>query len=161
MLANELRNGIQHSAKDASAFVRRCNDLAKRIGVKNILCRVDSGHDDVEFVETLVELGGKFLVKRNLRSEKLEQWLAVARRVGACEKPRPGKNIFRGFVSHKKPTGMEDVPMFIAFEVTERLTDAKTGERFLIPELEVSAWRTNLTEDEAACINLYHNHATS
>ena len=161
MLANELRNGSQHSAKDASIFVRRCNDLAKRIGVKNILYRVDSGHDDVEFVNTLVDLDGKFLVKRNLRSERLEQWLAVARRVGTREKPRPGKNVFRGFVSHKKPAGMEDVPMFIAFEVTERLTDAKTGERFLIPELEVSTWWTNLTEDEATCINLYHNHATS
>ena len=56
---------------------------------------------------------------------------------------------------------MEHVPMFIAFEVTERFTDAKTGERFLIPELEVSTWWTNLTEDEATCINLYHNHATS
>jgi len=161
MLANELRNGSQHSAKDASAFVRRCNDLAKRIGVKNILYRVDSGHDDVEFVDTLVDIDSKFLVKRNLRSEKLEQWLAVARRVGTCEKPRPGKNVFRGFVSHKKPAGMEDVPMFIAFEVIERFTDAKTGDRFLIPELEVSTWWTNLTEDEATCINLYHNHATS
>jgi hypothetical protein len=72
MLANELRNGSQHSAKEASAFVRRCDDLAKRIGVKNILYRVDSGHDDVEFVETLVDLDGKFLIKRNLRSERLE-----------------------------------------------------------------------------------------
>lgn len=161
MLANELRNGSRHSAKDASAFVRRCNDLAKRIGVENILSRMDSGHGDVEFVETLVDLGGKFLLKSNLRSEKLDQWLAVARRVGACEKTRPGKHVFPGFVSHKKPAGMEDVPMVIAVEVTERLTDAKTGERFLIPELEVSTWRTNLTEDEAACINLYHNHATS
>lgn len=161
MLASELRNGSQHSAKGASTFVRRCNDLAKRIGVENILHRVDSGHDDIEFLEPLVDLDGKSLVKRNLRSEKLEQWLACARKVGACEKSRPGKNIFRGFVSHKKPVSMEDVPMFIAFEVTERLTDVKTGERLLIPELEVSIWWTNLTEDEATCINLYHNHATS
>ncbi|MFA6104898.1 MAG: IS1380 family transposase [Victivallaceae bacterium] len=161
MLANELRNRSQHSAKGTSTFVRRCNDLAKRIGIKNILYRVDSGHDDVEFLETLVDLDGKFLVKRNLRSEKLEQWLAIARRVGACEKPRPGKKIFRGFVSHKKLASVENVPMFIAFEVPERLTDAKTGERFLIPELEVATWWTNLTEDAATCINLYHNHATS
>jgi hypothetical protein len=161
MLANELRHGSQHSAKGASAFVIRCNDLAKRIWINNILYRVDSGHDDTEFVKTLNVLGEKYLVKRNLRGEKLEQWLATARRVGTCEKPRPGKNVFRGFVAHKKPDGMEDVPMFIVFEVTERFTDAKTGERFLIPELEVSTWWTNLTEDEATCINLYHNHATS
>jgi hypothetical protein len=91
----------------------------------------------------------------------LEKWLGTARQVGACKKPRHGKNIFCGFVAHKKPAGMEEVPMFVAFEVTERLTDAKTGERFLFPEIEVLTWWTNLTEDEATCINLYYNHATS
>jgi hypothetical protein len=161
LLANELRNGSQHSAKGASDFVRRCDDLCGRIGVENVLYRVDSGHDDAEFIKTLVSLDVKFLVKRNLRQEKLEQWLAIARRVGTRENPRPGKNVFRGFVSHRTPEGLEDVPMFVPFEVTERLTDAKTGERFLIPEIEVSTWWTNLPEDELTCINLYHSHATS
>ena len=45
-------------------------------------------------------------------------------------------------------------------EVTERLSSAD-GQRLLIPELEVSAWWTNLPENEAVCIELYRAHATS
>ena len=43
----------------------------------------------------------------------------------------------------------------------ERLTDAKTGETFLIPEIEVNTWWTNLPEKPPTIIELYHRHGTS
>lgn len=45
-------------------------------------------------------------------------------------------------------------------EVIERLTSAD-GQDLLIPEVEVSAWWTNLPESETVSIELYHSHATS
>ncbi len=163
MLANELREGSQHSAKGAVEFLNRCFGLAKQIGLEldKLLVRVDSGHDDKAFVGALCASGARFLVKRNLRSECREQYLALARRVGIKQPSREGKNIYRCVLSHRKPEGLENEPIFMVVEVIERLTDAKTNQKFLIPELEVSTWWTNLPEDEATCIELYHAHGTS
>lgn len=163
MLANELREGIQHSAKGAVEFVRRCLNLAYQIGLEAgaFLLRVDSGHDDKGFIGELCGSGAKFLVKHNLRSECPEQYLALARRIGEKLESRDGKNIYRCILSHKRPEGLDDKPVFMVVEAVERLTDAKTGENLLLPELEVSTWWTNLTESEAECIELYHAHATS
>lgn len=162
MLANELRNGSQHSAKDAVEFAERCLTMAKCLGIdpKDILVRVDSGHDDKEFVSALLKRKVKFLVKRNLRRECPEQYLAMARRLGQKLEARDGKNVYRCILSHIKPAGLEDKPLFVVGEVTERLTD-RDGQPLLVPDLEVSTWWTNLSEYEADCIRLYHNHATS
>ena len=73
---------------------------------------------------------------------------------------RDGKNIYRCTLAHRKPAGLEDIPLFMIVEVTERLTGID-GQTLLIPELEVSAWWTNLPESETLCIDLYHAHATS
>lgn len=162
MLANELRNGSQHSAKGAVEFVERCLDMTGRIGIRShdTLVRVDSGHDDKEFISALLQRNVKFLVKRNLRRESPEQYLAMARRTGQKQKTRDGKNVYRCIFSHIKPAGLEEEALFVVAEVTERLTD-HNGQSLLVPELEVSTWWTNLSEYEADCIRLYHNHATS
>lgn len=162
MLANELRNGSQHSAKGAVGFVGRCVDLAARLNIplERLLVRVDSGHDDKEFVGALLSRKVKFLVKRNLRKECPEQYLAMARRMGQKLKTRDGKNVYRCILSHIKPAGLEDEPLFVVVEATERLTDPD-GQPLLVPDIAVSTWWTNLSEYEADCITLYHNHATS
>ena len=162
MLANELRNGSQHSANGAVAFVNRCIANAQEISLnpQELLVRVDSGHDDVEFLKALFAGKVNFLVKRNLRTESREQLLAIVRRCGEKLSSRDGKNIYRAILSHRKPKGLENQPLFMVVEVTERLSSAD-GQRLLIPELEVSEWWTNLPENEAVCIELYRAHATS
>jgi hypothetical protein len=162
MLANELRPGSQHSAKGAVEFVKRCLESARRIGVsmEKLLVRVDSGHDDSRFIGTLYDSGVNFIVKHNLRSENKEQYLAMAKRCGEKLPSRDGKDIYRCILSHRKPDGLEDKPLFLVVEVTERQTDAD-GQPVLLPELEVSTWWTNLPESEAICIELYRAHATS
>lgn len=152
MLANELRNGSQHSVKGAVD--------ARKIGLspEELLVRVDSGHDDADFLETLSAVGVKFFVKRNLRKEMREPYLAIARRCGEKISSRDGKDVYRCTLSHRKPKGWEDIPLFMVVEVIERLTSADDQES-LIPEVEVSTWRTNLPEGEAVCIELYSDHA--
>jgi hypothetical protein len=162
MLAGELRGGSQHSAKGAVEFAERCLDMAERAGVEaaRTLVRVDSGHDDKQFVAMLLERGVHMLVKRNLRKEAPEQYLALARRVGEQVESRAGKNVYRCILSHRKPEGLEDEPLFMIVEAVERLT-TPAGEVLLIPDVQVSTWWTNLPESEAACIRLYQNHGTS
>ena len=85
--------------------------------------RLDSGNDAEE---NFTHFGQSyFIVKRNLRKESREQWLATARQVGQLESSREGKNVYTGFVDHLRPGGakssLEPVP--VAFEVIERLTD--------------------------------------
>lgn len=162
MLANELREGSQHSSKGAIEFVKRCFDMTKKLNIENnqLLLRADSAHDDKDFIKMLLENRSYFLIKRNPRSECKEPFLAIARRCGTKIKTRDGKNVYRIILSHLKPAGLEDAPIFMIVEVTERLTD-KNGNDLLIPEVEVASWWTNLPEDEAICIELYHKHATS
>ena len=50
--------------------------------------------------------------------------------------------------------------MTCVFEVIERKTDA-CGNRFLIPEVQVNSWWTNLDCTAEKVIELYHGHATS
>lgn len=160
MLANELRPGSQHCQKGTNEFVRRCIESIKELGVENPLWRFDAGNDDAGLVEVL--FGQFFIIKRNLRKESLEQWLERARKFGRKLPSRKGKNVYVGELSHLYPAGREDLgPIFTVFEVIERLTDAKTGQAFLIPEIEVNTWWTSLPEDAATVIELYHRHGTS
>jgi len=162
MLNCEMRPGSQHSNKDALEFIRQCLDMAEMLGVdlKKILVRLDSAHDDVEIIEELLKRGVTFVIKRNLRKECREQWLSLARRVGESQKPRQGKTVFTGEASHIPVAGREDLPVFATFEVIERTID-KHGQKLLIPDIEVNTFWTNLPDDAATVINLYHEHGTS
>lgn len=162
MLGNELRPGSQHCSNGAIGFTKRCISKALKLGLKaeELLVRADSGHDDGDYFGALHGSGVKFLVKHNLRKESPEQYLGLAKHCGHRMPSREGKNIYRCTLSHYKPAGCEDIPMFLIVEVAERLT-TPDGTPLLIPEIEVSSWWTNLPEDEAVCIELYHEHGTS
>lgn len=162
MLNCEMRPGSQHSNKGALKFIRQCLDMAEMLGVdlENILVRLDSAHDDAEIIEELLKRGVAFIIKRNLRKESKEQWLSLARRVGESQKPRRGKTVFTGEASHIPVAGREDLPVFATFELTERTID-KHGQELLIPDIEVNTFWTNLPDDAATIINLYHAHGTS
>ena len=154
MLSTELRPGSQHSEKGAVDFLERCAYMIRILGIpaEDILLRVDSGHDSADFIAKAYQLGFKFLIKRNHRNEVLEAYLDNAKAVGHRIKTRKGKKVYRYIDSHSRPEGMEDVPMFKIVEVIVRYTDAKTGEAYLIPQLEVNSWWTNLPDNEAECI---------
>ena len=162
MINCELRPGSQHSNKSALEFISQCLDMAEMLGVdlKNILVRLDSAHDDVEIIEELLKRGVAFIIKRNLRKECREQWLSLARRVGESQKPRRGKTVFTGEVSHIPVAGREGLPVFATFEVVERTID-KHDQELLIPDIEVNTFWTNLPDNATTVINLYHAHGTS
>ena len=160
MLDTELRPGKQHCQNGTAAFIARSVEQLKKLGLDGeCLIRLDSGNDAAENFD---EFGKNyFIVKRNLRKECREQWLATARRVGDQVEGRDGKNVYTGFVEHRHPGNDESRPaVSIAFEVIERLKDA-AGFDLLIPTVEVNTWWTNLPCQAETVIDLYHDHGTS
>jgi len=146
----------------AVEFGERTVDMALRLGIQaeQLLVRVDSGHDDAKFISMLMEKEVKFLVKKNLRKEKAEKYINMARHFGDKVKSREGKNVYRCVLSHIHPKGLEDAPLFVVVEVVERLTEPN-GQGLLAPDIKLSTWWTNLPESEADCVQLYRNHGTS
>lgn len=161
LLNCELRPGVQHSQKGMEEFLLQTIEMTDSLGIDNALHVLDSAHDAAVNIDIFQEACKKFIIKRNLRKESLEQWLGTARRVGECKCPRPGKNIFTGVISHMRPAKCKsDKPLFVVFEVIERITDA-SGEAFLIPEIEVNTWWTNIPDDAQYIIDFYHQQGTS
>lgn len=160
MLNCELRPGKQHCQSGTPAFLGQTTGMLDQLGFAGrALYRLDSGNDAKE---NFKELGlNYFIIKRNLRRECLEQWLANARRMGEPVECREGKNVYRGIVSHLRPGNDEKMPTVpVVFEVTERLYDVD-GNKLLIPEIEVDTWWTNLHCEADEVIALYHDHGTS
>lgn len=161
MLDHELRPGKQHCQEGTPQFIGGCVDKLKALGLNGrCLIRLDSGNDAEE---NFAHFGEEFfIIKRNLRRECPEQWLATARRVGDLQESRDGKNVYTGFFDHLCPGGaksaMSAVP--VAFEVVERLTDSD-GNQLLIPTIEVNTYWTNLPCAATEVCALYHDHGTS
>jgi hypothetical protein len=160
MLDCELRPGKQHCQSGTPAFLRRTTASLEQLGLAGkALYRLDSGNDAKD---NFPELGDNpYIIKRNLRKECAEQWLALARRVGDPVECREGKNVYRGVTTHLRPGGdgkMPEVP--VVFEVTERLCDTD-GNELLIPDIVVDTYWTNLPCGADEVIELYHAHGTS
>jgi len=161
MLNCELRPGTQHCQNGTPEFLRETFGFVERLGLRvPVLLRMDSGNDAVENI-ALCPVGVYYLIKRNLRRERGEEWLAVAKAQGAAMQPRPGKTVYLGECKRRVDLGdgrMEELR--VVFEVTER-TVLANGQPLLFPEVEVETWWTNLDETPATVIELYHGHGTS
>jgi len=162
MLDSQLRPGSQHCQSQTPEFIARCMDTIDTLGLSGqTLLRLDSGNDAAENFSHFAQ--SYFIIKRNLRKESREQWLATARRLGQLQSSREGKNVYTGFVHHLRPGGSESElePVPVAFEVIERLSD-QDGNLLLRPDIEVNTFWTNLPCAEATeVIELYHDHGTS
>jgi hypothetical protein len=153
----EFREGSQHSQKNTPAFLRETIRYAKMVTDKGILVRLDSGNDALDNIAVCIEEGVDWLIKRNLRKEKLTDWLQIAQEKGTQSSPREGKKVWRGD-TYREVEGFEK-PLRIVFEVVERTI--KKGQTLIIPELEVATWWTSLDDDAFQITLLYHDHGTS
>jgi len=161
MLNSELRPGSQHCQLGTPEFLQECIEMTDSLGISDqVLLRLDSGNDAADNFYVIHEKY-KYIIKRNLRKECLEQWFALAKRVGTAKEVREGKMYYTGTTSHKIPGNRKDLPAVeVAFEVTERTLDHK-GNPLLLPQLEVNTYWTNLPDDAESIIDLYHNHGKS
>jgi hypothetical protein len=164
MLDCELRPGSQHCQKGTVEFIMRLIGQLEKIKIgKRFLFRLDSGNDAWENLKTMISAGLNYfcIIKRNKRRECDEQWLKRAKRHGELTVPRKGKKVWVGSIQiHPCKNGETIKDVYCVFEIIERKID-RTGNRLLIPEIEVSTWWTNLKCGAEKVIELYHDHATS
>ena len=152
----ELREGKQHS--DTPAFLKDCLTRAERILPEaHLLVRLDSGNDSSDNIDICTAHGAAFLIKRNLRKERLEDWLDRAKREGEAQTPRPGKTVYLGSCELAPKQG--HAPVRVAYEVIERTITAK-GEHLLLPEIEVASYWTSLPHTPLEVLRCYRDHGT-
>jgi hypothetical protein len=154
----ELNPGSQHSQKEMATFITRVIGRLRKVEPGGrFLFRLDSGNDAWDTLEAISSKSGCYcIVKRNKRRESDEKWLKRAKRQGKRSEPRKGKKVWVGRTRiHPYMEGM-----YCVYEVIERKIDS-AGNHFLIPEIEVNSWWTNLRCDAEQIISLYRDHATS
>ena len=164
VLDHEMRPGSQHCQKDTPEFLTHMLERLKQIKLKDeVLIRMDSGNDSADTLAVLRASPHRFLVKRNQRQENPVKWLSIAMAMGAPdETPRAGKQVWLGSVGHMRPGGESSgqEPMNVIYRVTRRSID-KRGQALLIDEIEVETYWTNLWQEAADIVALYHAHGTS
>jgi hypothetical protein len=154
-----LRNGETHSQKGTVEFMTDTIKLAKSVTPNKLLVRMDSGFDAIDNIILYIKEDVDYIIKRNLRKEKLEMWLGIARNNPdtVMVSPREGKTVYIGstFFKRKKIGQIK-----VAYRVTVRLSDSK-GQQFIEPNIEVDTWWTSLSYDPHEVIQLYNDHGTS
>ena len=154
----ELRPGSDHCQKGTMKFLRRTLRYVRLISSATLLLRLDSGNDSLDNIKVCQQEKAEYLIKRNLRSETLEEWLEIAIECGRLKEPRPGKQVWVGDRYIEKP-GIKR-PLRQVFGVTRR-TVKDNGQVLLLPELEVETYWTSLSDDAETIIELYRKHGTS
>ena len=162
MLNTELREGKQHCQKGTPEFLEHILTLIAKLDLtKPIVFRFDGGNDSKDILKVLEASGHFYIVKRNLRKEQPEYWLAVAQAEGVITYEDASQTVYTGIHTGKKPAGDTSLPdIDIIFQVTEtRIT--KEGTPLLFPELDIETFWTNLYESPETVLRLYREHGTS
>ncbi len=155
----ELRSGSTHSQNGMPSFLRRTLHLSRQVTSAPMLVRLDSAHDSIDTIQVCHEESVDYIIKRNLRGEDPDDWIREAQSSrGHREEPRPGKVVWTGKGSVKRPE--MDEPLRLVFQVTER-TLTPTGQALLCPEVRVDTFWTSLPDPPEKVIDLYRDHATS
>jgi predicted transcriptional regulator len=159
LLNAELREGKQHCQQGTPEFLRECFKLARKITDQPLVVRLDSGNDAMENILACRKAQVDFVIKRNIRSESIDEWLLDAQALGQWSTPREGKTVYVGETTRER----DGESIRVVFEVIERTITAE-GQILLVPEIEVHTWWTSFgpymaTPDEVVAI--YHGHGTS
>jgi len=158
MINLEFRRGSDHSQHEGTPkFIRRSIRLSKQAVKEKILCLYDSGNDSVDNIKECRAENTGFIIKRNLRKEQPEDWLAIAKDNGQAKILRPGKTEYLGRLT-VAVEGLDE-PVDIVFRVIERTID-RHGQVLLTPEIEVETYWVSLKMEPLKIIEIYHIRGT-
>lgn len=155
----EMRKGNDHCQKGTPNFIKETIQSARRLTDQPLLFRLDSGNDSRDNLIIFLEEHASFVIKRNPRKEKAEDWLHIAQKYGICCEEREGKKVYLGSIP--ETIQLKDLIRTIrkVFKVIER-TISRDGQIFLIPEYEFETYWTDLEVPPHVVISLYHDHGT-
>jgi len=167
----QLRIGKQHCQKETLDFLHETIELCRQLTDKPLPIRLDSGNDATENIGIFMEESYRynnvsFIIKRNPRQESKEEWLASVK--DCCtniQKPMEGKTVYIGQTFRDVTCTLPDKTEKTAgirtiYEITERTID-KHGQYFIVPDIELGTYRTNLPLSDQNIIDLYHAHGES
>ena len=165
-LALELRDGVQHSAKETEYTLERVIPRALALTPERLLLRWDSGFDSERLFATAFEHGaGRVDVvgKWNPRNFDVEGCAADKRKdeATAWVSPREGKRVTTWEAAGRTialPDG-STVKLRRVMRLTERTIKAD-GTLLLLPEVVIDGWETSLEEPVETVIALYADHGT-
>lgn len=152
----ELREGKAHSQHNTPAFLKSSLNNARTLTSSIILVRMDSGFDSIDNIKVCLEEEAEFIIKRNIRKESPEEWLALAKKNGEYYLERPGKEVYTGHTYIDR--GLEE-PLRVVFKVILRTIDAK-DQILLIPDIEVQTFWTSLPDKPEVIIQQYQGLGT-
>jgi hypothetical protein len=155
----EMRKGNVHCQKGTPDFIRDTLPFAKKLTDKPLLFRLDSGNDSRDNLIIFLENETDFIIKRNPRKEKAEDWLEIAQKYGMCCEEREGKKVYLGSILVTFQMKGEERTIRKVFKVIER-TISRDGQIFLIPEYEFETYWTTLDVPAHVVVSLYHDHGT-
>ena len=164
LVNTELREGKQHCQNGTPAFLKETITQSRKITDRPLLVRLDSGNDAAENVGIMLENGVFYIIKRNLRSEDRTEWADnIKSWCKDIRHPRDGKTVYVGTtyktISYTTESGeKKEIVNRIVYEMTERTSKAD-GQMYLIPEIDINMFWTNLGDSDQTIIDLYHSHA--
>ena len=157
----ELRGGSQHSQEGFIPLIKRVIEKARSLTSRKLLVRLDSAHDALD---TRVALAGQrnvsYIIKWNPRREDQLEW---ARRIfaeGEVVTPRVGKRVGLLTVHIRQVHEGKTYQFKRVMRAVERTID-RSGQRLLVPEIEIEGWWTTLDLPMKQVIGLYEDHGTS
>ncbi|MEJ3787939.1 IS1380 family transposase [Heyndrickxia faecalis] len=155
----EMRKGNNHCQKGTPNFIKETIQSARRLTDQPLLFRLDSGNDSRDNLIIFLEEHASFVIKRNPRKEKAEDWLHIAQKYGICCEEREGKKVYLGSIPETIQLKDQIRTIRKVFKVIER-TISRDGQIFLIPEYEFETYWTDLEVPPHVVISLYHDHGT-
>ena len=124
MLDCELRPGQQNCRKGTPEFLRNTMRMVDELNLSDsVLFRLDSGNDAFDNLKLLLKSPYYFVIKKNRRTEKREDWLRIAQERGFAEEQRAGETVYTGVLKGQHPKASEkdalpDIDQI--FRITER-----------------------------------------
>jgi hypothetical protein len=155
----ELREGKTHCQYGTDIFLKETITYAKRITEKSLLVRLDSGNDSIKNIKVCLsaETKADYIIKRNIRKESKENWLAVAEDNAEKAESTNERDVFIGSTYIQR----EEVskPLRVIYKISR--VKARKGQFLLIPEVEIETYWTSLDYSPQRIIELYHLHGKS
>ncbi|QQK77765.1 IS1380 family transposase [Salicibibacter cibarius] len=156
VIHSELRNGKDHVQKGTPAFLHKALTSAQQVTGTSLLLRLDGGNDAAANREICEKLGVDYIIKRNLRQETPEAWLAIAEQQGTATEPREGKTMYTGKIQMRNSQGNST---WQVYQVVER-TMTRDGQMLLVPEVTCDSYWVSMDLPVDETIELYHQHGT-
>jgi hypothetical protein len=135
-------------------------EMARPITGHRLLFVLDSGNDDKNLLDLFESASAFYVIKRNLRTESVQEWLELAKMCCAFQRHgRDGGTVYYASTTREIVVDKRAHSVRIVVVAHERLWD-RQHQMLLEPEVSVETYWTNLSTTAQQVETVYHMHAT-